>query len=130
MRTSTPRVHAVLPDESFRHFYYQPERDACPQVAIIEILGGLYFGAVSHVEEFIADYTLKNPAHRFLLLRMHNVNHCDFSGIHMLENIVQGYRARGGDVFLVRVNPRVRHLMQTTEFEDYLGSANFRTKMA
>ncbi len=128
MRTSTPKVHAVLPDESFRHFYYQPDRDSCPQIAIIEILGGLYFGAVSHIEEFINDYTQEHPDHRFLLLRMHNVNHCDFSGIHMLENIVQGYRARGGDVFLVRVNPRVRHLMQTTEFEAYLGSANFQNE--
>ena len=30
MRTSTPRVHAVLPDESFRHFYYQPEPRCLP----------------------------------------------------------------------------------------------------
>jgi rhodanese-related sulfurtransferase len=34
---------------------------------------------------------------------MHHVNQIDFSGIHMLEGLVQTYRDRGGDVFLVRV---------------------------
>ena len=54
MRTSTPRVHMVVPDKTYKHFIYNPEREDCPQLGIIEILGDLYFGAVNFVEDFIS----------------------------------------------------------------------------
>ncbi len=125
MRTSTPRVQAVVPDDSYRHFYYNPNRDDCPQLGIIEILGSLYFGAVNHVEDFILDYAAQHPEQRYLLIRMHNVNNCDFSGIHMLESVMRTYRDRGGDVFLVRASFRVRQRMEKTGFDINLGLENY-----
>lgn len=125
LRTSTPRVHAVVPDDSFRHFYYQPDKDQCVQLGIIEILGDLYFGAVNHVEEFILDHAARHPDQRFLLIRMHNVNNIDFSGVHMLENVVKIFRERGGDVFLVRANPRVAKMMASVDFDTHLGMDHF-----
>lgn len=125
MRTSTPRVQAVLPDDSFRHLTHQPQGDHCPQLGILEILGDLYFGAVNHVEEEILGHADRHPNQRFLVIRMNHVNHCDFSGIHMLETVVKSYRDRGGDVFLVRVEDHIRRLMATTGFVDYLGEENF-----
>lgn len=124
VRTSTPRVQAVLPDEDFKHFSYQPDHPACPQLLVVEILGELYFGAVNHVEETILHYLDQQPEQCFLLLRMHSVDHVDYSGIHMLENLVHTYRERGGDVFLVRVSYPVKKLMQSTGFIDYLGPDN------
>jgi SulP family sulfate permease len=125
MRTSTPRIQAVVPDDTYKHFDYNPERDNCPQLGVIEILGSLYFGAVNHVEDFVLDYASKHPEQRFLLIRMHNVNNCDFSGIHMLESIVRTYRDRGGDVFLVRASYRVRQRMKKTGFDRHLGLDNY-----
>jgi SulP family sulfate permease len=125
MRTSAPRVQAVVPDDTYKHFDYDPERDNCPQLGVVEILGSLYFGAVNHVEDFILDYAAKHPEQRFLLIRMHNVNNCDFSGIHMLESIVRTYRDRGGDVFLVRASYRVRQRMKKTGFDEHLGMDNY-----
>ncbi len=125
IRTSTPRVHVVLPDESYRHFGYQPDKAQCPQLAIVEIMGDLYFGAVHHVEDAIFDLAKENPSQIFLLIRMHHVNQIDFSGIHMLESVIHNYRERGGDVFFVRVNPRVRRLMESTGCADYIGPENF-----
>jgi SulP family sulfate permease len=127
MRTSVPRVQAVVPDDQFRHFVYEPDKDQCPQLGIIDIYGDLYFGAVNHVEEFILDYGRKHPDQRFLLIRMNKVNHIDFSGIHMLESIVRSFRDRGGDVYLVRVNYRVRDVMKTTNFDAHLGLDHFVT---
>lgn len=123
-RTSMPRVHQVLPDEDFRHLTYQPGRLGCPQLAIIDILGSLYFGAVNHIEEAIQKHQENNPDQRFLLIRMHHVNHCDFSGIHMLEGIVQNQRERGGDVFIEQVSHRVDKLMDSTGFYDKLRKNN------
>jgi SulP family sulfate permease len=125
LRTSTPRVHAVLPDESFRHFVLAGQRPGCPQMAIIEILGDLYFGAVNHVEESIFNHLARHEGQRFLMLRLQNVNHCDFSGIHMLENVVRAYRDRGGDVYLVRVRLPVKALMEATGFAAFLGRDHF-----
>ncbi|HUS94772.1 MAG TPA: SulP family inorganic anion transporter [Patescibacteria group bacterium] len=123
-RTSLPRVHQVVPDKNYKHFVYQPEMAICPQLGIVDILGDLYFGAVNHVEETILAYMDEYPLQRYLLIRMHNVNQCDFSGIHMLENVVSTYRERGGDVFLQRVGYRVNKLMESTAFLDSLGPGN------
>lgn len=120
-RTSTPRVQAVLPDRKFKHFTYQPDQSECVQLGVIEIKGDLYFGAVNYVEDFILDHAHKHPEQRFLLLRMHNVNHIDFSGIHMLENVVRTYRAKGGNVFMVRINRRVNTVMAQSNFDKFLG---------
>lgn len=125
MRTSVPRVHAVIPDADFRHFAYRPDREPCPQLGIIDIMGDLYFGAVNHVEESILAIAAQHPEQRYLILRMNHVNHIDFSGIHMLESIVRSYRERGGDVFLVRVEHRVRRVMGSTSFDEHLGLDHF-----
>ncbi len=129
LHTSAPRVHEVKPDVNYKHFLYQPEKAGCPQLGIIEILGDLYFGAVHYVEEYILDHADKHPEQRFLLIRMHNVNDCDFSGIHMLENVVKTYRDRGGDVFLVRPQYRVKQIFATTDFvENVLGADHILDK--
>jgi SulP family sulfate permease len=121
VRTSNPTVRAVVPDKEFRHFVSDSSRDECPQLAVVEIYGDLYFGAVNHIEDFILERAAQQPRQRFLLLRMHYVNNCDFSGIHMLESVVRKYRDRGGDVFLTRVNEQVMLPMQRTGFDRYLG---------
>jgi SulP family sulfate permease len=125
MRTSSPSVYAVVPDDSYRHVVYDPTRPECPQLALIEILGDLYFGAVNHVEDFILDHAAQHPDQVYLLLRMNHVNNCDFSGIYMLENVVRYYRELGGDVYVVRVNDAVMQRMIDTGFDDYLGQDHF-----
>lgn len=122
LRTSAPRVHEVKPDINYKHFLYQPNKPGCPQLGIIEILGDLYFGAVNYIEEYILDHKDKHPEQRYLLIRMHNVNNCDFSGIHMLESVVRAYRDSGGDVFLVRPQYHVKKIFERTEFvQELLG---------
>ncbi len=127
IRTTAPRVRTVLPEEDFAHFAHQPDKPLCPQLTVIEILGDLYFGAVSHVEEYILDHLARHPAQRYLLLRMRGVGQCDISGIHALENIVRAYRDRGGDVYMVRVRQPVMALMRTSSFYAFLGADHYLT---
>jgi len=124
-KTSVPRVVTVLPDENYRHLVPRPDKPPCPQLAIIDVFGDLYFGAVGHVERAIFRHMTAHPEQRYLLLRMRSVNQCDFSGIHALETIVHAYRDRGGDVFLVRVAEPILELMKTTGFYRYLGADHF-----
>lgn len=126
MKTSVPQVYSVLPDKTFNHFIrQQPGQDACPQLGIIKISGDLYFGAVNHIEEAIHHHLSKHPDQRYLLLRMHGVNQCDFSGIHMLENVMQTCRDRGGDIYFMKVQAPVYELMESTGFVDQLGASHF-----
>lgn len=125
LKTSAPRVSPMVPDANFRHWVVQGERPACPQLAIMDVRGDLYFGAVSHIDEAIHQHRAKHPTQRFLLLRMHSVNYCDISGIRMLESIVRAYREQHGDVFMVRVQESVLRLMRVTGFYDHLGADHF-----
>lgn len=125
LHTSKPRVRVVLPSDDFRYFTPRPNKPSCTQLGVVEILGDLYFGAVSHIEEKILENLAANPTQRYLLLRMYPVENCDISGIHALESIVRSYRDRGGDVYFVHVQERVRELMQTTGFYDYVGVEHF-----
>ena len=124
IKTSHPGVYAVVPDENFRHFVKQTTEPSCPQLGIMEIEGSLYFGAVHHVEEALRENLEANPDQQFLLLRMHMVDHCDVSGIHMLEAIVKLYRRMGGNVFLEGVRPRVMHMISLYGFDRMLHKEN------
>jgi SulP family sulfate permease len=125
VKTSVPKVVPVVPDENFKHFNPQNSKAPCPQLAIIDISGDLYFGAVSHIDTTISRHRHRHPDQRFLLLRMHSVNQCDFSGIHALESVVRTYRDQGGDVFMVRVRDHILSFMQSTGFYDRLGEDHF-----
>lgn len=126
MRTSVPQVYPVLPDENFSHFTRQrSDQKSCPQLGIVKISGDLYFGAVNHVEEAINQHLSRHPDQRFLLLRMHGVNHCDFSGIHMLEAVRRACQDRGGDLYMMKVQEPILAFMQSTGFYDELGADHF-----
>ncbi|MGD8491098.1 MAG: sulfate permease [Anaerolineae bacterium] len=125
--TSVPKVVPVLPDQWFRHFTHQPQGDPCPQLAILDLRGDLYFGAVSHIEAAVTRHLTANPEQRFVLLRMHSVDHCDFSGIHALKVIARTCRERGGDLFLVRVQEPVRDVIQSTGLSQHLGAHHLLT---
>jgi SulP family sulfate permease len=125
LRTSAPQVRTVVPDDTFRHFIHQPQKPLCPQLAIMDILGDLYFGAVSHIDGSIRHHHARYPSQRFLLLRMQSVNYCDISGLQMLRGVVRMYRAKGGDVFLMRVRESILELMHASGFYDELGADHF-----
>lgn len=128
IKTSTPEVETVVPDENFRHFIRQDELPPCPQLGIINVSGPLYFGAAHHVEAGIRANLEQHPEQHLLLLRLHLVDHCDVTGIHALEAVVRLYRKNGGDVFIAGVRPAVKERMQMSSFAAMLGEDHFLTR--
>ena len=124
-RSSLPAVFPVTPDATFRHLIAGAEIHHCPQIAVMNIRGSLYFGATQHVEDVLLQNLAHNPDQRYLLLRMHGVSECDFTGIEMLEGLVRTYRDIGGDVFMVRVRRTVRETMRQSGFDKLLGEDHF-----
>jgi SulP family sulfate permease len=125
LKTSSPRVQAVVPDEDFEFLVSDSGRESCPQLGVIEILGDLYFGAVYHVEDFLAQYRERHPEQRYLLFRIQSMEHCDISGIHALEATVRTYRKMGGDVFISRCKQPVLDIMRSSGFTEMLGEDHF-----
>jgi SulP family sulfate permease len=125
LRTSLPRIVPVLPEKNYRHFTHQPERVPCPQLAVFDILGDLYFGAANHVAETLRQHLDEHPRQRFLLLRMNNVQQCDISGIHALESMREMMKERGGDVFFMRVRQPVMKMMRNTGMYESLGEDHY-----
>ena len=123
--TSQPAVHSMLPDAAFAHLSFQPERPECPQLGVLTIEGSLYFGATQHVEDAIRENREAHPKQQFLLLRMHQVNHCDITGLHLLETIVRLYRQNNGDVFMVGVRQPVWEKLCLSHFDEMLGLSHF-----
>ncbi len=124
-RTSHPAVHSMVPDAAFAHLSYQPEKPECPQLGILTIEGSLYFGATQHVEDSIRENRETHPGQQFLLLRMNQVNHCDITGLHLLETILRLYRQQGGDVFMAGVRQPVWDKMRLSHFDEMLGVSHF-----
>lgn len=125
LKTSTPVVLPVFPDDAYKHLEPRADKPQCPQLAVMEVRGDLYFGAVGHVEDAILDNMQKHPYQRYLALRMQNVQHIDISGIHALESIVRHYRELGGDVYISKVRPAVQKRMESAGFEAFLGEDHF-----
>lgn len=125
LETTKPRVRAVKMSDDFRYFLPRPEQPSCPQLGVLEILGDLYFGAVSHVEQSVEEHLEDHPEQRFLLLRMYSVENCDLSGIHALETIVARCGERGGGVYFVHVHKSVMDMMEASGFDEYVGRDHF-----
>jgi len=123
--SSMPAVVSVVPDGNYRHFVEKPDAPVCPQLAVMNIQGPLFFGATGHVEDTLLDNMVRNPGQSLLLLRMHGVHRADLTGIEMLEGIVRRYREAGGDVFMVQARPAVREIMAQAGFDRLLGHDHF-----
>lgn len=124
-QSSLPQVVEVVPDPTFRHFVEREGAPVCSQLGVVAIRGSLFFGAASHVEDELLRIRRSNPGQHLLLLRMHGVDRCDYSGIEALEAVVRVYRETGGDVFMVQVRDPVLETMRRTGFEELLGLENF-----
>jgi SulP family sulfate permease len=125
IKTSTPDVYPVVPDPNFHDLVRQEEMPPCMQLGVVTIGGSLYFGATQHVENSIHKGLEQHPEQKYLLLRMSLVDHCDISGIHMLESVVRTYRMRGGDVYFSGLRDAVQQQMASVGFDAFIGDNHY-----
>lgn len=125
VKTSMPAVYSVVPSEDYRHLVPNVGQTACPQLAVMTISGPLYFGATNHIETTVRHAFATHPEEKLLLLRLHLIDHCDVSGIHMLESIVQHYRKNHGDVFIAGARANLMERIRLSGFYQWLGEDHF-----
>ena len=92
---------------------------APPGVAVFELFGSLFFGAVGKIESLPAQLP---PATRCVVLDMHRLISMDTSGLDALEQLHRTLHRQGQGMVLANVNPQPLSLMRRSGFEQRLGA--------
>jgi SulP family sulfate permease len=96
----------------------------CCQMDIIRIEGSIFFGSSDFVLEDLQRRLKSHPHMSSLLIRMHQVNNFDASGVHVLEQIGVQLDARGGGLFFSGVNTRVFQVFKNSGLLREIGESH------
>lgn len=124
MRTSRPNVVAVIPDPgtSPHPLSASAQLPYCPQVQVVRIDGSLFFGAVHHVEQRLAELEQQYPEQKILLLNARSINFIDIAGGESLAQEAKRRRKQGGDLYIYGIKPAMYEVMERGGFIRALGS--------
>ncbi len=128
-RTSRPRLITRVPNPRTpgRDFVTDPSLPECPQLKLVRLDGSLFFGAVSHVEETLAEMEAQHPGQRHLAIVASGVNFIDVAGAELLAEEAKRRRAEGGGLYLIRVKPGVCEPLTRGGYLDEIGKENLFT---
>ncbi|TAK50558.1 MAG: SulP family inorganic anion transporter [Betaproteobacteria bacterium] len=101
-RTSRPALRSIVPDPQSPQRKFRERRAGeaeCPQLRLLRIEGSLYFGAVSHVGDYLQQIEERRPAQKHLLLLSKSMNFVDVAGAELLAGEARRRRARGGALY-------------------------------
>jgi len=120
-------VAKVLPDPSKKHENLGPhmvkEGHDCPQIAIFNVEGALFFGAASMFEQSIMRTIAYRP--KILLLRMGRVPFMDTTGASNLAAVVHDFQRHGGVVYVSGIQPQPREVLVRMGLENVIGKEHF-----
>ena len=131
-RTSKPALRSILPDPQAPQRKFRERRPGeaeCPQLQILRIEGSLYFGAVSHVGEYLQQMEERRPLQKHLLLLSNSMNFVDVAGAELLAEEARRRRARGGAMYFHGLRESAAKMLQGPGFgSEFPREANFSTK--
>ena len=98
-----------------------PLTPICPQAALLELRGSIYFGAVGHVRHHLNAVDAVDPRRKWVLLLARRVNFIDFAGAELLGEEAKRRRAMGGGLFIVGAPPQVHQSIEQAEQINEIG---------
>jgi len=125
--TSHPRIHSVVPDLSTGKMVGSARGKICCQMDIVTVEGAVFFGSVTFVLEDLLRRLKNHPHMANLLIRLHQANILDASGIHALEILLEEVRERGGGLYFAGVKPRIFAVFKNSGLLREVGESHFRT---
>jgi SulP family sulfate permease len=125
-KTSRPRIYSAVPDPETGKLVGSAFGETCPQMDIVHIEGSVFFGSVAFVLEDLQQRLRQNGKGFSLLLRLHQVNLLDASGVHVLETLLEEVRHQGGGLYLCGANPRVFDVIKNSGLLREIGSGHIR----
>jgi SulP family sulfate permease len=125
--TSHPRIYSTAPDFISGKMVAASYGRTCCQMEIIRIEGSIFFGSAAFVQEDLQRRLKSHPNMICLLIRMHQVNNFDASGVHLLEQVAEDLHARGGGLYFSGVNNRVFQVFKNSGLLTQIGEAHIRS---
>jgi SulP family sulfate permease len=115
-RTSRPQIEDVKPAPGAGPFHFSHGTDLpdCPQLKILRVNGSLFFGAVDHVQQAMADVDARTPGQKHLLLVCQGVNFIDLAGAQMLSQEARRRLRLGGSLTLCNVRDPVQEVLRAS----------------
>jgi SulP family sulfate permease len=124
--TSHPRIYSTVPDLISGKMVGASLGRMCCQMDIIRIEGSIFFGSSAFVLEDLQRRLKSHPYMTCLLIRMHQVNNFDASGVHVLEQVNEVVRGRGGGLYFSGVNTRVFQVFKNSGLLREVGDGHIR----
>ena len=124
--TSHPRIYSTVPDLISGKMAGSTFGRMCCQMEIIRIEGSIFFGSSAFVHEDLQRRLKSHPHMSCLLIRMHQVNNLDASGVHLLEQVSEDLKVRGGGLYFSGVNNRVFQVFKNSGLLRQIGEAHIR----
>ena len=125
--TAHPRIHSVVPDLKTGRMLGLARGRICCQMDIVTIEGAVFFGSSTFVLEDLQRRLRNHPHMPNLLIRMHQANILDASGIHSLEILLEEVQSRGGALYFAGVKPKVFQVFKNSGLLREVGESHFRT---
>ena len=97
--TAHPRIHSSVPDLQTGRMVGSARGRICCQMDIVTIEGAVFFGSATFLLEDLQRRLKNHPRMANLLIRMHQANILDASGIHSLEILLEEIQERGGGLY-------------------------------
>ncbi len=104
-----------------------PATPTCPQVAMLQLQGSIYFGAVGHVRAHLNAVDAADKRRKWVLLLARGVNFIDFAGAELLGEEARRRKAMGGGLFLVGAPPAVHQSIERAEQTRQIGAKRILT---
>jgi SulP family sulfate permease len=131
-KTSQPRFVPVVPNplaETRKSVELTPGLAECPQLKLVRLEGGLYFGAVDHAEQVLDRFRAAHPGQKHLLLLCKGVNYVDLAAGGVLAAEARRRREEGGGLYLHGLRPLIRARLARTGHLAAIGAHHvFETK--
>lgn len=126
-KTAHPRIYSNVPDLRTGKMIPTIHGEICCQMDIVRIQGSVFFGSATFVQENLLRRLKSHPGMANLLIRMHDVNILDASGVHALEVVLDGVVNRAGGFYFSALNPRVFQVFKNSGLLRRVGETHVRT---
>lgn len=127
IRTSHPKIVNLAPDPKSEKIHLVRSDAHCPRFKIIRVDGALFFGAVSHVEEFLhtVDQGSFDKAH--VLIVAYGINFIDVAGAEMLAQESVRRKTQLGRLYFCGLKQEAREFLQRGGYLRTIGEENLFT---
>ncbi len=124
--TSRPRIYATVPDLISGKMVRAIRGQHCCQMEIVRIEGSIFFGSAAWVQEDLQRRLRSRREMACMLLRLHQVNNLDASGVRVIDLVNEELRRRGGGIYFSGVNNRVFQVFQNSGLLQRVGDTHIR----